>query len=136
MSNKLQSRKGDDGKRIKATQENQTPYQFDYPIFCFRHIHRIYGLEQCTANEKSALIDRLYKLSQLTWQQISITQRHGFGFEKIEQTSIKTEMPKHITKDVTLYSFRFDGLKPFVGYRSTYIFHIVFIDRDFTLYNH
>jgi len=103
MTSKLKRRVGDDGKRLKVTEDKTTNFIFDYPIFCFKNLHNVYGLDRCIHQEKSALLDRLYQLSQLTWQQISTTQRHGFGFEKINQSSIKTEMPAHITKDITLF---------------------------------
>ena len=75
---------------------------YDYPIFCFKHLHKDFHINKC--------ID-----------------------------SLNCELPHSIksTEDVKfLLAFRFDQMKPFVGFRNRFIFHVLFIDRDFTLYKH
>jgi len=67
---------------------------------------------------------------------ITNSPRHGLGYEKIARTSIRAPIPTDITDDVTFIAFRFYGKAPMVGYREGYIFHILWIDRDFTLYSH
>ena len=43
----------------------------------------------------------------------------------------------HLTEDVQrLIAFRFAGNAPMVGYRVQAIFYILWLDRDFTLYDH
>ncbi len=78
----------------------------------------------------------MHKLSSMTWEQIRQAQRHGLGQEIIPQDSIRAGKPPHVTPEVNFYALRFDGLKPFVGYKKDFIFHIVYIDRAFTLYDH
>jgi hypothetical protein len=133
---KIKPPKGKQGSNIKLTVDSKPRLNFNYPIFCLKHLHPKYNLDKCEVDEKAKLIERMHKLSSITWEIIRTSHRHGMGAEKIERTSIKTSIPSHITPDTTLYALRFDGLKPFVGYRSEFIFHIVYIDRDFTLYNH
>lgn len=132
----IKKQSGASGKHIQPTKDLFPKSTFNYPIFCFRHIHRDYSLEKCEKDEKIDLIERLCKLSTLTWEQIKLADRHGFGTEKISHESIKVGKPAHITPDITFYALRFSGKKPIVGYKSDFIFHILYIDRDFTLYNH
>ncbi len=72
----------------------------------------------------------------MTWNEIICAQRHGMGFETISRDEIRRPMPAHITDDTTIIAFRFSGMKPMVGYRSQSMFHIVWFDRAFTLYDH
>ena len=75
-------------------------------------------------------------MSQLTWNEIRSAHRHGLGGEKIDRTAIKRPIPSHVTEDVTFLAYRFSGMKPMVGYRLKEMFHIIWLDRDFTLYDH
>lgn len=76
-------------------------------------------------------------MSQLTWQQISNSGRHGQGSETIARTSIKSAtIPACITEDVKILAFRCIGLAPMVGYRVDEVFYVVWIDRAFGLYEH
>lgn len=124
------------GKHIQPTADLFPKSVFNYPVFCFKHLQKDYSLEKCQRDEKIDLIERLCKLSTMTWEQIRLSDRHGLGTEKISQHSIRTGIPNHITPDVTFYALRFSGKKPIVGYKSDFIFHILYIDRDFTLYDH
>jgi len=108
------------------------------PVFCLHYLdNKKYGLSNCEIDEKGAFADRLYELCQLTWNQIINTGRHGLGSEKIPQNAITgSNIPVHITKDVDFIAIRFDRLKPMVGYRRDRIFHIIWLDTKFQLYNH
>lgn len=82
-------------------------------------------------------MEKLVKLSQLSWIDIQNSPRHGLGTEKIAINAIKPNCPEFITEDVSfLLALRFDGKKPILGHRNKFIFHVLFIDRDFTVYNH
>jgi len=109
---------------------------FNYPVFCFKHLQADYSLAQCDKDERAAFIEQLCMYSQMTWQQIILAPRHGLGSEKISLDSIRAPLPRSVTPDVTLLALRFDGKKPFVGYRYHFIFHVLYIDRGFTLYPH
>jgi hypothetical protein len=58
------------------------------------------------------------------------------GCEKIARDAIRRPIPPGVTEDVTFLAFRFHGMKPMVGYRVNEMFHIIWFDRDFTLYDH
>jgi hypothetical protein len=133
---KIKPQKGGVGTKISPTPDNFPKSEYNYPIFCLKHIHRDFCIANCTEEEKGRLIDRMHKLSSMTWEQVRQAPRHGLGQEIISQDAIKAGKPPHVTPDMNLYALRFDGLKPFVGYKKDFIFHILYIDRDFTLYKH
>jgi hypothetical protein len=109
----------------------------NYPVFCFKYLHKDYHLDKCTNDEKRKFIEQILRISSMSWEQLQLAPKHGTGSEKISPHSIKTNIPNHFSEEVgTLLAFRFDGKKPFVGFRNGFIFHIFYIDRDFTLYNH
>ena len=107
------------------------------PKFCLRHMRKGYSVADCEQDERAAFASRLFELSQLTWNQIFSAGRHGQGFEKISQESIRDQIPIEITEDVKLVAFRCVGKAPMVGYRtSDGVLSIVWIDREFELYSH
>lgn len=106
------------------------------PIFCLNNISPDYCLSKCQKDEKSSFADTLHKLSKLTWQQIKHSHKHGFGCEKIDGKSIRGKKPGSLPEDIVFLAFRFSGKKPMVGYKDGRVFHIVWLDRNFTLYNH
>lgn len=73
----------------------------------------------------------------MEWNTLYSTQRHGFGCEKIPQKQIKPTLPQSVLPDTSIFSFRFSSEKhPIVGFRKEGIFYILFIDHNFTVYNH
>ncbi len=132
--NHLKKPQATQGKNFKITEDKYE--NIDYPVFCLKHLHKDYHIDKCTAEEKIRLLERLHKLSNMTWQNIQLAPKHGLGSEKIARTSIKAAIPGHITPEVNFLALRFDGMKPLVGYRSGFILHIIYLDRDFTLYDH
>jgi len=106
-------------------------------MFSFKYLDQNrHSLSVCTKEEKAALAETLVKLSQLTWAQITNSPRHGSGYEKIVRESIRAPIPKHLVEDVNFIAFRFCGKAPMVGYRENEIFHVLWLDRNFTLYHH
>lgn len=108
------------------------------PVFCFHYLdNQRYGLNNCQIGEKAAFANKLYELCQLTWNQILAAPRDGLGSEKIAQSAITgSSIPSHITRDVDFIAIRFTGRKPMVGYRYDRIFHVIWLDTKFRLYNH
>jgi len=106
------------------------------PSFCFKHCVREYSVESCTTEEKSALADTLWQLSQRTWNELHSAHRHGSGCEKIDRTAIRVGIPRAVTEDANIWAFRFYGKAPMLGYRDGRMFHIVWLDRAFKVYDH
>ena len=133
---KLKKVEPDKGLKIKANDKESLPPTLEHPIFCLKYLHKDYHLKECTKDEKAALIDTIYKLSQMTWHEIRQAPRHGTGREKIEKDSINSSIPEICKEENNLYALRFYGKAPFVGIQNGNIFHILYIDRNFSLYNH
>lgn len=118
---------------------DKSELDLSHPVFCFKYLHKDYSLDKCTAEEKRALIEQLVLLSQFEWKALQLSGRHGLGSEKIEINSLNNgiRIPYDLTQEVKhLLAFRFDGKKVIVGHRERFVFHVLFIDRNFTLYNH
>ena len=82
------------------------------------------------------MLDKLRRLSSLSWKDIRQHDRHGLGTETLSRDSIQAAIPSFVTEDVRLLAFRAYGKVPMVGYRSGRIFHVIWIDREFKLYQH
>jgi hypothetical protein len=107
------------------------------PVFCLRFLDRPYCVTECERDEQASLALTMHRLSRLTWQQIRNAPRHGLGTEKIHRESIRAAIPTGITEDVESFlAIRFHGKAPMVGFRSGEVFHLVWLDRAFTLYAH
>lgn len=126
----------DTGARVGVSPEFAEQPEQRPPEFSFRYVQRSHCVSACERDEKAALVDKLHRLSSLTWAQLKQQPRHGLGFEKISRDSIRVPAPAHVTPDVDLIAFRFSGMKPMVGYRREATFFILWLDRDFTLYDH
>lgn len=130
--------KANKGQTIGAPSAQDTvDTSFDYPIFCFRHLDGTFGMNNCDHDERSALVSQLTRLSQLSWNDIKLSHKHGMGTEKINKSAIRSTFPVFISDDVDhLLAFRFKGLAPFLGHRNGSVLHIIYIDSKFTLYDH
>lgn len=106
------------------------------PIFCMRFLAPPFCVTDCERHEQAAFAVTLRRLSMMTWMQIRNAPRHGLGSEKIGRASIRAPIPRGITDDVDFLSIRFNGMAPMVGFRSNQVFHVVWLDRAFTLYAH
>lgn len=123
------------GRRVQSTDKEIGFLETnEYPVFCFNKIHPSWSINNLDKDEQAALAKRLFDLAQLKWNEIQYSQRHGFGTEKI--TAVRAQLPARVTEEVTLLAIRFHNNKPMVGYRHCCIFHILFIDYNFTLYDH
>ena len=126
----------DESKKFDLSDSKPSPEELP-PVFSFEYIQSPYSQEECQPAEIVALVKKLCQPRKVSWRQIKQSHRHGYGCEQIQQSSIKgVVIPKFITPDMTLLAFRFCGLAPMIGFRSERIFHIVWLDRDFTLYKH
>jgi hypothetical protein len=127
------------GQRIQGPAlrpDARNPDKFP-PKFSFHYLQRGYCITSCTQEEQLAFVDRMYRLSQLSWAELRRAPRHGLGYEQIARASIRAGIPANITGDVNFIAFRFYGKAAMVGYRSDDgTFHIIWFDREFKLYEH
>jgi hypothetical protein len=108
----------------------------DPPAFSLRYLQHDFCVTDCSKDQRAAFATKLRELSQLSWSKLRQSPRHGLGYERIPRDAIKAPVPNHVTEEVHLIAFRFDGLRPMVGYRDSGIFFILWLDRNFTLYSH
>ncbi len=122
----------------RLTAEEPADYSNMPLLFSLERIQSgAYCLSSLDKDHKAAFADAMFKRKALTWNEIHKSNRHGLGYEKIPVSSIKVTLPKFITDDQThLLAFRFNGLKPMVGYRTKNVFYVLWFDHDFSLYNH
>jgi hypothetical protein len=108
----------------------------DKPIFSFHLLQKGYCITDCEKEEKASLADCLRKLSNFCWLELKNDKRHGLGCEKMDRCRIKASIPETLPKNITFLVFRFHGKAPMVGYREDKVFHILWLDRNFSLYDH
>jgi hypothetical protein len=130
--------KPEKGRYLTSDPPPQRSDSEQHPTFCLRHViaDPHFSLEDLDRDNKVALIEKLRRLSQMTWAQINSADRHGMGYEKIAQNSLRFPLPRHITADVRIIAFRYNGMSPMLGYRDQATFHIICIDPNFRAYQH
>ncbi len=129
-SSNKQSRKG---KRIPLPHPAGRSANTYPPKFSLQYLDKDYSLAQCSPEQKATFADTLYRLSQLTWNEIYSAPRQGLGKEYIQRESINAPIPDHITPDVRIMAFRCFGKCPMVGYREErlFIFYGLFLIVNF-----
>lgn len=133
---RLKHRPPESGRRLLVRESLEPNWQAERPVFSFHYMVRGYCIEDCLEQEKSALADALWRRSQLSWLALGQAAHHALGYEKIKQDAIKTPIPPHVTPDMTLIAFRYNGLKPMIGYRERDVFHILWVDPHLEVYDH
>ena len=128
--------KKNNSKQNKIKVPSGNNIELDYPVFCFKHLqttpdndHKFY----------SEFVERLKKISNLTWNQINTSDRHSFGTEKMPIEKIIPQLPVFVTPEILhLTVFRANGdNRPFLGLRRGIVFHIIYIEEQFgKIYKH
>ena len=132
---KAQPTQGKKFSLSKSAETAKVDYNREKPTFCLRYVDPAYCITACNKDDKAAFAERIRQLSTMTWNQIINADRHGFGREKIARDALPTP-PTNVSEDVTFIALRFSGKKPMVGYQQEGTFHIIWFDRDYSLYNH
>ena len=137
MSRRIKKRK----QSAKVRQSNypipdSSPPIQDKPVFSFHYLQDSHCISRCNTEQKAAFANTMRLLSKLTWQEIKSSPRYGLGSEKIPRYRFYATIPNQIADDETLLSIRFYGRAPMVGIRREQIFHIIWFDIDFNVYNH
>jgi hypothetical protein len=139
MSNKkkLKTPQKEKGQKLgNPPDKKDIPPEQQPPIFSLRYLEGEYCLTKCDKDDQAAFALKIHRLSKLTWSQIQSQDRHKLGYEKISRDSLKVQVPRFITEEVNIIAFRFSGMKSMLGYRDGSIFYIIWLDRNFTLYDH
>lgn len=135
---KIRAKAASGGSRIGAPQNASTTAQIEHPVFCLRHLQKGYDIADCNPEQRAQLIEKLRMLSRITWAETRNAHRHGLGSEKIPRNALKVPLPTDllVTDDVDFIAFRFAGKSPMIGYRSGPLFRILWLDHNFSAYNH
>lgn len=123
-------------ERTRPSQEKPGSTDGLSPVFCLHHLADGWRISDCGRDDQAAFALTTEKLSRLTWREIRDAHRHGVGTEKISRSALKAPVPADIAEDVQFIALRFSGKKPMVGFRSSRIFHVVWFDSRFSLYDH
>lgn len=134
MPKKIKPPKPGRGARIE-TRESVAPNSDDLPpVFSFEHMADTHCVTACEQQEQAAFAEALFRRGRLPWKELRQAPRHGLGYEKIDRLNV--QLPKTVTEDVSIIAFRCIGKAPMIGYRDGRVFHILFIDRAFDVYDH
>lgn len=120
---------------------NSSQISFDElpPAFSFEKMpdNSGHSFNCCENEDRLHLARRMFMLSRMSWRDIRLAPRKGLGAEKIYRNSIKKPIPNSITEDVDFfYSLHYIGKKRFLGYKVGQIFQIVWVDHNFSVYDH
>jgi hypothetical protein len=133
---RLKDRAPKQSQVLKARAEPVDNPDLKPPLFSFEYLQQGYCVSDCSAEERGGVLSKIHSLSQLSWQQLRQAPRHGLGYEIIERGSLRAPVPPVVTEDVNLIAFRAIGMAPMVGFRFGRIFHVLWVDRTYRLYNH
>lgn len=106
-----------------------------HPKFSLEFLRKPYCLSDCSKEEQAAFAQRLHELSQLPWKEIFRCDKHKQGCEDLTDAKFSIGKPD-LLEGKKIIAFRFKGKAPMVGYREREIFYVIWLDRNFTLYNH
>jgi hypothetical protein len=91
----------------------------------------------CEDDDRLYLAKRLFMLSRIPWKQIRGAPRTGFGSEEIPRAQVRPGVPSVVTEDVTFFhALHYVGNKRFLGYRIGQVFYILWVDHNFSVYDH
>lgn len=111
-------------------------YDKSKPVFSLHNMK--YGGDNCISNcseeSRSAIIHRLLRICQYTWEELKSKSKHGLGFEPIPQGRFKVPFPQMVTEDVPILVSRYSDAGRMAGFRINDIYHIVLVGED--LYSH
>ena len=121
--------------RTPVTNPAELPSTIDYPVFCLHYLSSRFCLTKCDKDEVSGFAHTLRILGQQSWNYIIVNRVKGYE-KMLNPRSMRESVPRELTEDLPIISFCFDGKKKMVGCRSKYIFHVIWLDPKFQLYDH
>lgn len=132
---------------IKDTEEQKSISTSDlgelekigYPLFSFKYLQNVsFTDNRVPARFFQDFLKRLCKYSELGWKEIDTAPKHTFGWESMDRSKMKHQLPSEVTPDVNLIVLRSSGdNRALVGFRMWKIFHVIFIEANFNdIYEH
>ncbi len=124
------------GRKYEYPVPDSSPLIQTKPVFSFHYLQDSHCISRCDTKQKVSFVDKMRALSKLSWNQIMSAPRHGLGSEKIPKVRFLVPIPDYIADDEVLLALRFWKLASMVGVRRSQIFHTIWFDKDFNVYNH
>lgn len=117
--------------------EKGIDYNSQTPVFCFAHLKSGFEVKDLNQDKRAQFASRLQELSQLTWNDISLQDRHRFGTEQLPVKQLRTKMPAKFSDEDRVLVFRYADRLPMVGIRVNDVFHVVAVEAQYgDLYDH
>jgi hypothetical protein len=91
-------------------------------------------ISKCDEKSKASILEKLLKITQLTWREIKSQPKAGLGFEVIPRFRFKAQLPAIVTQEVPMLIFRFSDGGRMAGYRDNDIYHVLLVGTN--LYSH
>lgn len=123
-------------ERIRTHSSPDVNFDQERPIFSLLHMLPPYCVESCQQDDQAAFANAIWKRSQMTWLQIRMAPHDKLGSETIPRFRFRVQIPRSITEDVEFLALRFSGTKAMVGYRDQNILHVVWLDHNYSVYDH
>ncbi|MBL8004969.1 MAG: hypothetical protein JNL36_07725 [Candidatus Kapabacteria bacterium] len=101
--------------------------------FNFTRLQKGYTVKDSQLPALKGFLDTLVLLSEQIWQVFKTTQRESLGCELIRVSQLK-RIPKDLTPDMKIFSFRFSQRGRFLGVREKNVLFVYFIDPLHQLY--
>ncbi len=124
------------GKNYNFPVQPSSPTLTSKPIFSFHYLQNSYCISKCSRPQKIGFVDTMRILSSMLWNEIYSSGHHQHGKETIPRHRFKVPIPSSISDDENLIAIRFHENHPMVGVRRGDVFHVVWFDRNFTVYDH
>jgi hypothetical protein len=107
-----------------------------HPYISHRYITTgSYCITRCSLEQFKSLANKLRMLCGLDWKQIESSPRETNGFEMLPTKILQEKLPAPFADRDKAMVFRFNGGR-IVGVRNEEKFYILFIDHDFSFYDH
>ncbi len=124
-------------KEIKVAPTSGQDSNAMTPKFCLAHIGNGHCLEHLSSAQRSAFALAIQKRCEMTWQQITLADRHGLGLETLPADQIKPQIPARFSDREKFLVLRYDGNLPMIGARTQDVFHVLWIEGAFgEVYEH
>lgn len=123
------------GKRLRLVVAGDST-NAEKVVFSFEHFGgKSHGFDS-ESSEFKALVQHLKILSSMTWQEIQNSSRHKLGSETIPRGQIREPIPPCLPEKNAVLSFRYSGMKPFIGIRNGRVLDVLYIDPSMDIYDH
>lgn len=110
------------------------------PMFSFRYLSMDVSVKKCDNKVFRKFTTRLKTLSEMTWKQINVSDRHGYGWELMNKNSLKPKksIPAAFADIDKFHVFRYDSDNhAFVGVVKGTTIYPIFIEATFgDVYDH